>query len=75
MGKKELVLYPVPAVVIAAGQLALNFNECPETRAALPAPRTIEYHHTVDRMLAGGQIKERGIVGSVLKGSGVSAKM
>ena len=60
MGEKEFVLYPVPAVIIAAGELALNFNKRPETRAAFPAQRTIECHHTVDRMLAGGEIKRTG---------------
>jgi len=53
MGEKKFIFYPVPAVIIAAGELAFNFYERPETRAAFPAPGTIECHHIVDGMLAG----------------------
>jgi hypothetical protein len=57
MGKKEFVLYPVPAVKIAAGELALDFYKLPKTRTAFSAPVTLECNHTVDWMLARGVIK------------------
>jgi hypothetical protein len=62
VGKEEFVLYPVPAVKIAAGKLALDFYKRPETRTAFPAQRTIECNHIVDRMLAGGIIKRTGYI-------------
>jgi len=60
MSEEEFVLYPVSAIIIATGKLTLNFYECSKARTALSAPVAIEYHHIVDRMLAGGVIKERG---------------
>jgi hypothetical protein len=53
MGEKKFIFYPVPAVIIAAGELAFNFYKIPETRAAFPAPGTIKCHHIVYGMLAG----------------------
>jgi hypothetical protein len=46
MGEKEFVLYPVPAVIIAAGELTLDLDKFPEARAAFPTPGAIELHHT-----------------------------
>jgi hypothetical protein len=60
MGKEEFVLYPVPAVKIAAGELALDFDKLPKTRTAFSAPVTLECYHTLDWMLAGGVIKSSG---------------
>ena len=63
MGEKKFVLYPIPAVIIAAGELTLNFYERSKVHTALPAPVAIEYDHIVDGMLAGEVIKERGVDG------------
>ncbi len=42
MGEEKFVFYPVPAVIIAAGKLALDFNKLPETPTAFPAPVAFE---------------------------------
>ena len=60
MDEEKFVLYSVPAVIIAAGELTHNFYERPETRTAFPAPGTIKCNHTVDGMLAGVVIKRTG---------------
>jgi hypothetical protein len=62
MGEEEFVLYPVSAVIIAVGELTLNFYERSKVRTALPAPVAIECDHIVDGMLAGGVIKRAGSI-------------
>jgi len=62
MSEKEFILYPIPAVIIAARELTLDLYERSETRTAFPAPGTIECHHTVDGMLAGGIIERTGYI-------------
>ena len=54
MGEENFVFNPVPAVIIATGELSLDFNELTKARTAFSAPVTFECHHTDDRMLAGG---------------------
>jgi hypothetical protein len=52
MGEKEFVLYPVPAVIIAAGKLTLDLDKFPKAHTAFPAPVTIECYHSLDGRLA-----------------------
>jgi hypothetical protein len=60
VGEEEFVLYPVPTVIIAAGELTLNFDKLPKACTAFSAPGTIKCNHTVDGMLAGRVIKRAG---------------
>jgi len=54
VGEKQFVFYPVPAVIITAGEWSLDPDKIPIGRTAFPAPVTIEGYHTAEGILVGG---------------------
>jgi hypothetical protein len=53
VGEKYLIFYPVPAVIITAGELALDFDKIPITGTAFPTPGTFKGHHSLQRGMGG----------------------
>jgi hypothetical protein len=50
MGEEKFVFYSVTAVIIAAGELPLDFYKFPKTTTAFPAVVAFELHHTTHFM-------------------------
>jgi len=55
----NISFYPVPAVIIAAGELSLNFDYVPLAGTAFPGRETFGCHHTIQRR--SGEMNDKSI--------------